>query len=750
MSSEADAPVGPAAAAAGAVRRAAPAGPPFRPQGRKIARVPAIIQMEAVECGAACLVSVLAHHGRHVALEEARRVCGVSRDGSSALQITAAAVNFGLSCEGYSVESDELKDLRLPGILFWGFDHFVVLEGWSRGRWQVMDPSVGRRAVTAEEFDRKFTGVVLELSPSEDFRRGGRPHAVGAALADRLRGSWRAVAAAAACGALLTVPAFILPALGAAFVDRVLLEGASRWLLPMVAIAFAAMLLSGALAYAQQRLLARLEQRLALTGGARLMEHVLRLPSGFFAHRYPGDIVRRIDSIEQLADLLASKVAPAAVGAMTSLLFLAAMFLIDRRLSMIAVATIGVVLLLLIRSGRALTEHARILEKDIGVGAGTLASGLAAIETVKASGRESDLYARVADANARTAASQQALEGLTTGLASVPELLVSVLASAVVLSVGGLEVMRGNLSIGTLLAFQAVMVAAMGPVLDLAALGQEIQAVRATMARIDDVLRHPLDPLALPSAPSPALPAAPSADTLELRDVVFGYSESVDPLVRDLSLRIGPGRRVALVGATGSGKSTVAKLACGLCQPWSGQVLVDGRPLAEVPRHERATLVAVVGQSPVLFEASLRDNLSMWDPLIPDEWMRDAAADAGLSALMDARGGLAMQVAEGGVNLSGGEAQRIEIARALSRRPSILVLDEATSSLDATTESQIDRAIRRRGCGCLVIAHRLSTIRDADEIVVLDRGTIAERGSHEELMALGGAYAAFVRGGGKG
>ena len=725
---------------------------PYRPVGRRMVEAPTVVQMDAVECGAASLVSVLGFHGRHVTLEEARRVCGVNRDGSSALQITAAAENYGLSCDGYSVESDELADLKLPGILFWGFDHFVVLEGWKRGEWRIMDPAAGQRWVSAEEFDSKFTGVVLELQPTDAFVRGGQPASLRAALLERLRGSWRVIAAAAACGVLLAVPAFVLPALGAVYVDRVLLEGAHRWIPSMIGIVTAAMAFAGLLTFLQQRLLARLEQRMAMSGSARFLEHVLRLPVDFFSHRFPGDIVQRLSSLEMLSDLLASKIAPAVVGALTSVLFLAAMFAIDRLLSLVAIAVVGVVILLVLRSGRALVDHTRSLEKDLGLGAGTLTSGLSAIETVKASGRENDLFTRVADANARVASSQQALEGLTTMLTAAPELLVSLLVSAVVLAVGGWQVMRGDMTVGSLLAFQSIMLAAMGPVLDLAALSQQVQALRATMSRIDDVMRHPLDPLALPAAaPAPTGDFPPvCGDTLEFRDVVFGYSESSEPLIRDFSLSIGPGRRVALVGLTGSGKSTVGKLACGLYSPWSGQVLIDGRPLAEIPRHERATLMAVVGQSPLLFEASLRENLSMWDPLIPDDWMREAADDAGLAGLLDARGGLGMRISEGGVNLSGGEAQRVEIARALARRPSILILDEATSALDATTESRIDRAIRRRGCACLIIAHRLSTIRDADEIVVLDHGQVAERGSHEELLALGGAYAEFVQGGGQG
>jgi ABC-type bacteriocin/lantibiotic exporter with double-glycine peptidase domain len=533
------------------------------------------------------------------------------------------------------------------------------------------------------------------------------------------------------------------------FVDRVLLEAAGRWLPAMAAIVAGSLLLTLLLAGLQQVLLARLEQRLAVTGAAAFAMHALRLPVDFFTHRYPGDIVQRLASLESIADTLASKLAPAAVGALTSLAFLAAMFAIDVHLALLTVAVVCLMCLVLVRSGRMLSDGTRALDRDLGIGAGTVASGLGAIETVKSSGRENDLFVRIADANARVAGSQQSLESLSAWAMGATDLLASLLVSAVVLAYGGWQVMRGDMTIGALVAFQALLVAFLGPVLEFASLAEDVQALRAMLARVDDVMRHPPDPLALPA---PAMPGGGpvAGDTLEFRDVAFGYSESADPIIRDFSLTVGPGRRVAIVGLSGSGKSTVAKIAVGLYRPWSGQVLVDGRALDEVPRHERTTILASVGQSPFLFEASLRENLSLWDQSVPDDWMREAIDDVGLSSLVEARGGLGMRVAEGGSNLSGGEAQRVEIARALSRRPSILVLDEATSALDATTESQLDRAIRRRGCTCLVIAHRLSTIRDADEIVLLDSGSIVERGSHEELLSAGGRYADFVRDGGKG
>ena len=719
------------------------------PAGSRHAASPVVIQMEAAECGAACLASVLALHGRHVTLEEARRVCGVSRDGSSALQLKAAAEHWGLECDGYSVEIPALAEVRLPAVLFWGFDHFVVLEGWSPRGWAIMDPAVGRRRVDPAEFDRKFTGVVLEMKPGPGFRPGGRPPSVTAALRARVRGSRRVILAAAACGVMSAVPGFVLPALGATYIDRVLLEGAHRWLPAMIAIVAAGMAIAGTLAWFQAWILAKLEQRMAISGAAVLMEHVLRLPVDFFTHRYAGDVAQRVSSVEGVADMLASKLAPAAVGMVTATAFTAAMFAIDWRMACVAVAIAATVLLLVLRAGKGLVDGTRTLEREVGLAAGTLSSGLSAIEGIKASGREDELFARIASANARVASSVQSLAVRSAVLEAIPELLVALLVSAGVLAFGGWQVMHGAMTVGALLAFQALLVAALGPVLHVAALAQEIQELRATLTRIDDVLRNPIDPFASPAAHE-APRSAPTADAIEFRDVTFGYSESAPALLEGFSMRVGPGRRIAVVGPSGSGKSTVARLASGLYAPWSGEILVDGRPIASVPRAERATLMASVGQSPFLVEGSLRENVTLWDGSLPDEWIREAIDDAGLAGLVDPRGGLGMAIAEGGSNLSGGEAQRVEIARALARRPSILVLDEATSALDATTESQIDRALRRRGCACIVVAHRLSTIRDADEIIVLDAGTVVERGSHEELMRLDGTYAEFVRGGGQG
>lgn len=725
---------------------AAAEAPAFRPVGRRLVASPVSLQMEAAECGAACLVSVLGRHGRHVTLEEARRACGVSRDGSSALQLKAAAEHWGLECEGYSVDSAELSDVELPAILFWGFDHFVVLEGWSRGRWRVMDPAIGRTWLSAEEFSERFTGVVLELKPGASFVRGGRPPSVMAALMSRLRGSRRVLGAALACGLVAAVPAIALPALGAAYIDRVLLDRAQSWLLPMAAIALACMAVAAVMEWVRQRILAMLEQRMAIAWAASFMEHLLRLPTGFFAHRSPGDVAQRLGSIESMADVLASRLAPAAVGLATSVAFLGGMVFIDWHLACVAVATVGTILIVVLRTGRALVDGTRVLEREAGLAAGTLSSGIAAIESVKSAGREADLFARIASANARVSVAVQSLESRSAFLDALPGLLSSLLVSAVVLSYGGWQVMQGEMTIGALIAFQALLVAFMGPAVELASLAQDLQTLRATLARVDDVMRHPIDPMARPDASS-VHAAAMHADAVEFRDVSFGYSESSPPVVKGLTFSVGPGRRVAVVGSSGSGKSTVAKLACGLLQPWSGEVLVGGRPLQAIPRHERSSTIAAVGQSPVLFEASLRENVSLWDPQVPDAWIRESIEDAGLAGIADARGGLGMAVAESGSNLSGGEAQRIEIARALARRPSVLILDEATSALDATTESRIDRAIRRRGCACIVVAHRLSTIRDSDEIIVLEDGEAVERGTHESLLEQGGRYARLARGG---
>ncbi len=706
--------------------------------------VPVVLQMEAAECGAAALTAVLAHHGCHRTLEELRRSCGVSRDGSNALQIAEAARHYGMESDGLSAELDELAGVAMPAILHWGFNHFLVLEGFDGSSWHLMDPALGRRKVSMEDFRRDFTGVCIEIKPAQGFAPSGQPSSPWPALRASLRGSAPAIIVALIAGVLMSVPGIAVPVLGSVFVDGVLARGQSSWIMPIVGFALMAVVAKAVLSTVQAAVLIRLERRMCMTSSARFMEHALRLPVDFYSHRLPGEMVSRLGGIERLSQLLGAKLFPAIAGAATGVLYLVAMVSIDLRLALLSVLVAAMIAFIIARSARTLRDQSRIAEQESGRQAGIVAVGLQAMETLKASGRESDFLARVMGAQARARRSRQDLEHRGLAVESVPPYLESMLSQAIVLAFGAALVMQGELTLGGLLAFQTILYFFMGPVVDLAGFAQEFQSVHADLSRLDDVQRHPTDPLAAPTAEAGA---SRIEGFVELREVTFGYAESQPPLLDAFSLRAEPGRRIALVGGTGSGKSTVAKLVTGLYRPWSGSVELDGRDLAAWPRIERTGGVAMVAQAPQLFEGSLRENLTLWDADLPESWLYEALEDAASADLLLRRGGLGQRVEEGGSNFSGGEAQRIEIARALARRPSVIVLDEATSALDAETEFRIDRALRRRGCTCIIVAHRLSTVRDADEIIVLDRGVVAERGTHQELIDAGGAYAALIEGG---
>lgn len=718
----------------------------FPPGKARCVRVPTTMQVVAAECGAASLASVLAYHRAYRPLEEVREAVGVDRDGANAMRIARAARHFGLDADGTKCEIDGLADVKLPAILFWGLNHFVVLEGWSKHGYRIMDPATGRRLVSADEFNSEFTGVVVEMQPSETFRATGRaPSSLSLVLA-WLRGGETAIWLTVFVGMLLAVPMVAIPGIAAGYVDSVLAEGRTDWMKWVLLGAVAALILENGLMLLQQLTLARLEQQLSLERTSAFLQQIFRLPTTFFAQRYPGDIVERVQSNDAVAALLASKFAPAIVQILTLLAFLAAIAWINVPMGIIALVAVLATLGLLFGVARARVDQAQSLQQQEGMKQGAIIAGLLTLESLKAGGREADFFGRSMGFAARVSAARQRADMLSNAISVLPSWFQAVVVSVLVLSFGGWQVMQGSMTIGTLLGLQILLLGFMTPVTQLAELIREIQTVRADLGRLDDVMCHEVDQLAIDPEVDDAQEIEYADGDLELRDVTFGYGHGQRPLLSGFSLRVASGGRVALVGGTGSGKSTIARIAAGLLEPWEGEVLIDGRPLGHIPRHVRAASIAAISQRPAFFEGTVRENLSLWNPDIPDGWMVEALEDAQLAELISARGGLDQPVAEGGSNFSGGEAQRLDIARALSRRPALLILDEATSALDPVTELALDEALRRRGVTCLVIAHRLSTIRDSDEIIVLDEGEVVERGTHDQLLALDGVYCDLIAG----
>ncbi|WP_188274704.1 NHLP family bacteriocin export ABC transporter peptidase/permease/ATPase subunit [Streptomyces sp. CBMA152] len=718
-----------------------------KPKKTKTVRTPTILQMEALECGAASLAMVLGHHGRHVPLEELRIACGVSRDGSRASNVLKAARSYGLTAKGMQMETAALAEVQGPAILFWEFNHYVVYDGPGRrlGRRGVYinDPDKGRRFVPAEDFDTSFTGVVLVLEPGASFRRGGKRPGVLAALPARLRGTTGTMLAALLASLLLVAVGATLPALSRTYIDMFLIGDQTS----LLGVLFAAMgtmvALTAVLTWLQQANLLRGRVISSTLGGARFFRHLLRLPVTFFAQRSPADLVQRLQSNDAVAETLARDLTAAAVDGVVVLLYAFVLWSYDPQLTVIGIgiALLNVVAMRIVVRLRA--TRTQKLRADSARLTNTSYTGLQLIETMKATGGEDGYFRRWAGQHATTLEEQQRL-GVPSAWLGVVAPLLATLNSALILWIGGLRAVEGHLSIGLLVAFQALVTRFTAPVTRLNSVAGRVQDFAADVARLKDVENFPVD--ALYSRGEVAESTRRLKGHVTLENITFGYSPLDAPLLTGFSLSVGPGQQVALVGGSGSGKSTVSRLISGLYAPWEGTIRIDGQRLEDIARGALAASVSFVDQDVFLFEGTVRDNVALWDPSVPDDAVVAALKDAALYEVVARRpGGIHSRVEQDGRNFSGGQRQRLEIARALVRRPSILVLDEVTSALDAQTEQVIIDNLRRRGCACVVIAHRLSTVRDSDEIVVLDHGTVVERGRHEDLVAAGGPYAELVK-----
>ena len=692
---------------------AAPTAPWPRSRANRRHRVPSILQMEATECGAASLCMVLAGYRRWVALEEMRVACGVSRDGSKASRVVQAARDYGLQAKGYRCEPRELATQPMPAIVFWNFNHFLVVEGIDtrRGVVWLNDPVDGPRRITLEEFDRGFTGVALLFTPGPGFVRGGTPPRLIGPLIERLRGSGPALSFLLVATLALVIPGLVIPVFSSIFVDTVLVQQMRGWLSPMLIGMGLTAVLRGGLVWLQQTQLARLEHKLSLNTSAAFLWHVLRLPVSFFAQRHAGDLSARLGANDKVAQLLSGQLATNAVGLVSIAFYAAMMASYDVTLTAIGVGLALFNLALLRAGARVRGDGSRRLLKSGAALASASVSGLTLMETLKAGGTESDFFMRWAGLQANYLNAQQENASRSILLESAPVLL-SALANAAILGLGGLRVMSGDLTVGDIVAFQSLFGSFNAPIAGLMAFGGALQTITADLARLDDVFKHPLDGRLTSTASVLSAGAAPTSKLsglVEVRGLVFGYSRLEPPLLDGIDLTLRPGQRVALVGGSGSGKSTVAKLITGLYRPWAGEIRFDGLPLETIPYQHFVASVASVDQELFLLKGSVRDNVSLWAPTLTDADITQALRDAALlDAIVIRPGRLDAEVCEGGTNFSGGQRQRLEIARALVNRPSVLVLDEATSALDPLVEQLIDDALRRRGCTCLIVAHRLS------------------------------------------
>ena len=716
-----------------------------QPVKKGAARVPVIMQMEALECGAACLAMVMAYYRKWVPLEQVRLDCGVSRDGSTARNMLVAARNYGFEAQGFRCEVDALReDIALPCIIHWNLNHFVVLDGFQGKYARINDPARGEVKVPLEEFDSAFTGICLQITPGPDFQPSGKKKSTFAFARRRLEGAGAAVAFVLLSTVIGYLFGMINPAFSRFFMDR-LLTGENRELLrPFLAI----MTLMGAAqvvtAWIQAVYALKINGKMAVVGSSEYMWKILRMPMDFFSQRMAGDILQRQGTNASIAATMVNTLTPLLLNTIMMIFYLVVMLRYSVLLTLVGIVTIVLNLLVSQLISAKRVNITRVQMRDAGKLAAATVSGIQMVETIKASGAENGYFQKWAGYQASVNTQNVRYARLNQFLGLIPTTL-SAAADALVLILGVMLAMQGKFTLGSILLFQGFLNSFMAPAMTIISAGQTLQEMRTEMERVEDVMQYPTD------QNFSDLPLREDADysklsgEVELKNISFGYSRLGQPLIRDFSMHVKPGSRVAFVGPSGCGKSTLSKLISGLYQPWSGEILFDGKPVSEIDRSVFTGSVAVVDQDIVLFEDTVADNIKMWDTSIEDFEMILAARDAQIyDDIMAREGGFYGRLTEGGRDLSGGQRQRLEIARVLAQDPSIIIMDEATSALDAKTEYELVKAVKDRGITCIVIAHRLSTIRDCDEIIVLDRGRVVERGTHEELMALGGAYTELI------
>ena len=716
-----------------------------QPVKGKAAKVPVVIQLEALECGAACLTMILAYYEKHIPLEQVRVDCGVSRDGSNAKNILKAARSYGLTAKGYRYEPEALKESgQFPCTIHWNFNHFVVLCGFKKNKAVINDPAKGTVLVDMDTFDTSFTGICLMFEPGEAFEPGGKPKSIWKFAKKKFQGTGAAFALVVITTVITSLIGILTPGFSNVFADRLLSGTNPEWFYPFIFGMSGIVLIQIIVSWISQVYTLKADGKIAIVSNSEYMWHVLRLPVEFFSQRMVGDMISRKSQNASIANTLISVMAPLVIESGMLVFYLFVMLRYSPLLTLIGILSILLNLLLSRYISGRRVNLARVMSRDEGKLQGMTIAGVEMMETIKASGAENGFFERWSGTQAAVNRGKVKFTKMNAYLGILPTTL-SVLTGALVFMGSVWLCMNGEWTVGMITAFSGFLTSFMSPANRIIGATQMFQEMRTSMERIEDVMEYPVDVDYSKVEKDPEGGFDKLTGKIELKNITFGYSRLSEPLLKDFSMTLEPGQSVAFVGSSGCGKSTLAKLISGLYKPWSGEILFDGKPISEINRNVFTGSLAVVDQDIILFEDTVAENIRMWDKSIEDFEVIMAARDAQLHEdIMKREGGYRHKLTEGGRNFSGGQRQRLEIARVLAQDPTIIIMDEATSALDAKTEFNVVKSIKDRGITNIVVAHRLSTIRDCDEIIVLDHGSVVERGTHEELYAGGGAYLELV------
>lgn len=714
-----------------------------KPINRGVCKVPVVMQLEALECGAACLAMVLAYYDKWIPLEQIRADCGVSRDGSNAKNMLKAARYYGLEAKGYRYEVESLQEEgQFPCIIHWGFNHFVVLDGFKHNKAYLNDPARGEISVDMDTFDEQFTGIVLNFVPGPAYEPSGQQKSMLEFVKRRLKGSEPAIIFTVVTSIIVALMSVISPGFSKVFIDRLLTQKNPEWTEPFLIFLTAFALIKVIMSIVQVDYSKIINGKMSAVGSTSYMWKVLQLPIDFFSQRMAGDIQSRQYVNASIANTLINILAPIGIDAIMLLVYLVVMLRYNVALTIVGITALTINMLMSRYISAKRINLTRVTLRDQAKLSSTTVSGIEMIETIKSAGAENGFFAKWSGYQASVNSQEVKFSKQDKYLNLIPS-FINTLANNTVLIFGIYLTINGEFTLGMINAFTGYLGSFMSPALSIISAGQSIQEMRTEMERVDDVMDYPCDNIFKKDEEGDDYTKL--SGNVEIKNLSFGYSKLADPFIVDFNMKLEPGKSVALVGGSGCGKSTMSKLISGLQKPWGGEILFDGKSTTQINKSVFVSSLAVVDQDIILFEDTIENNIKMWDDSIEDFEMILAARDAQIhDDIMERPNGYQHKIIEGGKDFSGGQRQRLEIARVLAQDPTIIILDEATSALDALTEYEVVKAIKNRGISCIVVAHRLSTIKNCDEIIVMDKGRIIDRGTHKELMQTSELYQKLV------